>query len=119
MLIGFFPSPREAGSADHRFCGPRLFGPLMERSNSRAHIGGHSHAVHDQTVRRLTDSSALRPAYSLQRDHRQSSGRLTKPAYRVKQVARASTRSADHRVCGLRLLPNSSDVTMFLITNGR
>ena len=33
------------GSADHRFCGPRLFGPVMERSNPRARIGGHSHAV--------------------------------------------------------------------------
>ena len=40
----------EAGSADHRFCGPRLFGPLMERSNSCARVGGHSHAVDDQTA---------------------------------------------------------------------
>ena len=49
------------GSADHRpaahslratgrFCGPRLFGPAMERSNSCARIGGHSHPVHDQTA---------------------------------------------------------------------
>ena len=51
-----------AGSADPRFCGPLLFGPLMERSNSCARVGGHSHAVDDQTVRRLTDSSALMPA---------------------------------------------------------
>jgi hypothetical protein len=58
-------SARIAGSADHRFCGPRLFGPLTERSNSCARIGGHSHPVDDQTVRRLTDSSALMPAYSL------------------------------------------------------
>jgi hypothetical protein len=36
--------------ADHRFCGPRLFGPVMERSNSCARIGGHSHAVDDQTA---------------------------------------------------------------------
>jgi hypothetical protein len=36
----------------------------------------HPHAVDDQTVRRLTDSSALTPAYSLQLDHGQSSGRL-------------------------------------------
>ena len=40
----------KAGSADHRFCGPRLFGPVMERSNSCARIGGHSHAVDDQTA---------------------------------------------------------------------
>ena len=53
------------GRAKGRLCGPRLFGRVMERSNSCARIGGHSHAVRDQTVRRLTDSSALRPAYSL------------------------------------------------------
>jgi hypothetical protein len=47
------------------FCGPRLFGPVMQRSNSCARIGGHCHAVDDQTVRRLADSSALIPAYSL------------------------------------------------------
>jgi hypothetical protein len=40
----------KAGSADHRFCGPRLFGPLMERSNSCARMGGYSHAVDDQTA---------------------------------------------------------------------
>jgi hypothetical protein len=39
-----------AGSADHRFCGPRLFGPVMERSNSCARIGGHFHAIDDQTA---------------------------------------------------------------------
>jgi hypothetical protein len=39
-----------AGGADHRFCGPRLFRPVMERSNSCARIAGHSHAVHDQTA---------------------------------------------------------------------
>jgi hypothetical protein len=53
------------GRATGRFCGPRLFGPVMERSNSGARIGGHSHPVDDQTVRRLTDSPALVPAYSL------------------------------------------------------
>jgi hypothetical protein len=37
-------------SADRRFCGPRLFGPLMERSNSCARVGGHSHAVDNQTA---------------------------------------------------------------------
>ena len=41
---------RKAGSADHRFCGPRLFGPVIERSNSCARVGGHSHAVDDQTA---------------------------------------------------------------------
>jgi hypothetical protein len=40
----------ERGSADHRFCGPRLFGPVMEQSNSCARIGGHPHAVGDQTA---------------------------------------------------------------------
>jgi hypothetical protein len=44
---------------------PRLFGCVMQRSNSCARIGGHSRAVDDQTVRRLTDSSALVPPYSL------------------------------------------------------
>jgi putative flippase GtrA len=44
------PRSREAGSADHRFCGPRLFGPVMERSISCARIGGHSHPVDDQTT---------------------------------------------------------------------
>jgi len=39
--------------------------PLMERSNSCARTGGHSHAVEDQTVRGLADSSVLMPAYSL------------------------------------------------------
>ena len=39
-----------AGSADHRSCGRRLFGPVMERSNSCVRIGGHSHAVDDQTA---------------------------------------------------------------------
>jgi len=55
----------------------------MERSNSSASVGGHSHAVDDQTVRRLTDSLALVRAYSLQLDpagRDQSSGRLTRPA---------------------------------------
>ena len=33
-----------------RLTGPRLFGPVMERSNSCARIGGHSHAVRDQTA---------------------------------------------------------------------
>ena len=82
-------------SADHRFCGPRLFDLVMERSNSYARIGRRSHALDDQTIRRspdpatdgltehaarpLTDSSALMPAYSLCLDPRQSSGRLTKP----------------------------------------
>jgi len=69
-----------ASSADRRFCGPRLFALVTERSNSCARIGGHSHAVDDQTVRRLTDSLALVPTYSLQLDHRQSSARLPKPA---------------------------------------
>ena len=41
---------KTAGSADHRFCGPRLFGSVMERSNSCARIGGHSHPVDDQTA---------------------------------------------------------------------
>ena len=57
--------PQKAGSADHRFCGPRLFGALMERSNSCARVAGHSQAVDDQTVRQLTDSPPLVPAYSL------------------------------------------------------
>jgi len=39
-----------SGSADHRFCGPRLFGPVVERSNSCARIGGHSHAVDGRTA---------------------------------------------------------------------
>jgi hypothetical protein len=36
---------RKAGSAARRFCGPRLFGPTMERSNSCARIGGHPDVV--------------------------------------------------------------------------
>jgi hypothetical protein len=55
-----------------RFCGPPPSGPVMERPNTCARIGGHPPAIDDQTVRRspdpatdgLTDSSALRPAYS-------------------------------------------------------
>jgi hypothetical protein len=38
-------SRRVAGSADHRLCGPRLFGLVMERSNSWARMGGHANAV--------------------------------------------------------------------------
>jgi hypothetical protein len=44
------PTGNYEQSADHRFCGPRLFGPVMERSNSCARIAGHSHAVDDQTA---------------------------------------------------------------------
>jgi len=40
----------QVGSADHRFCGPRLFGLVMERSNSCARFGGHSDAVDNQTA---------------------------------------------------------------------
>jgi len=37
-----------ATSADHGFCGPRLVGLVMERSNSCGRIGGHPGAVHHQ-----------------------------------------------------------------------
>jgi hypothetical protein len=47
----FLPTgPGEVGSADHRFRGPRLFGPVMGRSNSCVRIGGGSQAVGDQTA---------------------------------------------------------------------
>ena len=39
------PKCSVAGSVDQRFCGPRLFGPLMERSNSCARVGGHPDVV--------------------------------------------------------------------------
>jgi len=55
----------KAGSADHRFCGPRLFGPVMERSNSCARIGGHFHAVHDQTAAFVLFLGASWPVKSL------------------------------------------------------
>jgi len=64
-----------AGSADHRFCGPRLFGPVMERSNSRARIGGHS-AIKPQ---RLFCSSTPMPAYSL-RTSASARGERAKPS---------------------------------------
>ena len=35
---------------DHRFCGPRLFGLVMERSNSCARMGGHSEADDKHTA---------------------------------------------------------------------
>jgi hypothetical protein len=38
------------GRAAGRFCAPRLFGPLMERSNSCAGIGGYSDQVDDQAA---------------------------------------------------------------------
>jgi hypothetical protein len=41
---------KRRGRADYRFCGPCLFGLVMKRSNSCARIGGHSHAVRDQTA---------------------------------------------------------------------
>jgi len=40
----------KASSADHRFCGPRLFRPVMEPSNSRARVGRYPDTVHDQTA---------------------------------------------------------------------
>ena len=45
----------EAGSADRPdlIGGPRLFGVVVGRSNSRTRIGGHSHAVEDQTAASL------------------------------------------------------------------
>jgi hypothetical protein len=41
------PALSPAVSADRRPCGPCLFGPVVERSNSCARIGGHSRAVED------------------------------------------------------------------------
>jgi len=46
--------------ADHRFCGPRLFGLVMERSNSCAQIGGHSDAVDDQPAAFLLFAGGIR-----------------------------------------------------------
>ena len=45
MSAGTCPRSRKAGSADNWPCGPRLFGLVMERSNSCARIGGHADAV--------------------------------------------------------------------------
>ena len=38
------------GSADHRFCGPRPFGLVTGRSNSRTRVGRYPGTVHDQTA---------------------------------------------------------------------
>ena len=44
------PGSIEGGSADRRFCGPRLFGVVRRGSDSRPGIGGHSHAVNDEAA---------------------------------------------------------------------
>jgi hypothetical protein len=44
------PRPDRRGGADHRFCGPRLFGRVMEESNSGARSGGRAAAVDDQAA---------------------------------------------------------------------
>jgi hypothetical protein len=50
MKVGELGAARrrlERGSADHRFCGPRLFGLVMGQSNSCTRIRGHSDPVDD------------------------------------------------------------------------
>ena len=102
------------GRAAGRFYGPRLFGLVVERSNSCPRMGGRSHVsipqsgTGDQAVRRstdpairhwpdlvtdgltdrmvrpLTDSSARRSAYSGSRTVRCCSGEFTSPNGGVK-----------------------------------
>jgi hypothetical protein len=74
-----------AVSVDRRFCGPRLFGPVTERSNSRPRIGGHSHALDDQTAAFLLVVGAHSVNFS-----RRLSRRTTMKKYRSKRKGRRS-----------------------------
>jgi hypothetical protein len=73
----------EAGSADHRRCGPRLFGLSMGRSNSYARIGGHPDAVNDQTAPSLLFLGAHAGVFA-----------VTRPS----PIFRAADQTGPHRV---------------------